>query len=46
MWSIYYVDNGQEEELTDAQAKRKFGAAEWQEISAGYMPHIVAVRID
>ena len=46
MWSIYYVDNGKEEILSTAQAKRKFGPEEWVEIAAGYLPHIVVCKID
>ena len=30
---------------TERKAKKEFGKDEWEEIKAGYLPHIVAVQI-
>ncbi len=46
MWDVTMVDSGRTVRMTEREAHAEFGRDEWSEIAAGYLPHIVAVRVD
>jgi hypothetical protein len=43
MYEITFVDTGKTIRLTAQQAAKQFGKAEWREIKANFLPHIVVV---
>lgn len=45
-YEITWVETGKTVRWTEQKARGYFGSSEWKEIKAGYLPHIVAVRID
>lgn len=45
MFEITFIDNGKTIYLTYVEACDMFGAAEFDEIKQGYLPHIVCVEI-
>lgn len=40
------VDSGRTVRMTTREAHAEFGRDEFAEIAAGYLPHLVAVRVD
>ena len=46
IWAITLVDSGRTVHMTTREAHTEFGRAEFAEITAGHLPHIVAVRLD
>lgn len=45
MYEVTSVDTGKTLTLTLEQCHEMFGEAEFEEILAGYLPHIIAVKI-
>jgi len=45
LYDIYSVDTGKNVRLTESAAIRQFGRAEWKEIKAGYLPHLVVAEV-
>ena len=40
-YQVTFIDNGQTLEMTESEAVEWFGVHEWEEVKAGYLPHIV-----
>ena len=45
MYEVVFLDTGETVRWTEAKCRKTFGKEEWKEIKAGYLPHIVAVRL-
>tara|TARA_A100001035_G_C27674349_1_gene449917 strand:- start:375 stop:866 length:492 start_codon:yes stop_codon:yes gene_type:complete len=46
MWEITFIESARTVHWSTARCRREFGEAEFNEISQGYAPHIVAVRLE
>jgi hypothetical protein len=46
MYEITFIGTGRSVYWNETKARRHFGKDEWNEIKAGYLPHIVAVEVD
>ena len=44
-YEITWVEASHTVIWTERKARKEFGRDEWEEIKAGYLPHIVAVQI-
>ena len=44
-YEIYFCDSGKTVVWTCAKCEKEFGKAEFEEILAGYAPHIVAIEL-
>jgi hypothetical protein len=45
MYEITFIDSGKTVRWSRAKCYKHFGKDEFKEILAGYMPHIVAVKV-
>jgi len=45
VFEITSIDTGKTRRLTEPQARKLFGRDEWQEIKAGYLPHLAVMDV-
>jgi hypothetical protein len=45
-YEIISVDTGKSQVLSEAAARKQFGKAEWNEIKAGFLPHLIVSEAD
>ena len=45
IYEVTYIEAAKSFQWTEKKCRKEFGSAEWEEIKAGYLPHIVAVKI-